>query len=130
MKNTKKKGFTIVELVIVIAVIAVLAAVLIPTFTGVVKSANVSAAMQTARIAWANYIAEAEGGQIPQDGRIVVNSNGGPYNFYMVSGTLQEEAPADVEYETEDLYTTEGLDAVEEVAINSVKLLPSSGDDE
>ncbi|MGM9683101.1 MAG: type IV pilin protein, partial [Eubacteriales bacterium] len=33
MKNTKKKGFTIVELVIVIAVIAILAAVLIPTFT-------------------------------------------------------------------------------------------------
>ena len=32
MKNLKKKGFTIVELVIVIAVIAVLAAVLIPTF--------------------------------------------------------------------------------------------------
>lgn len=38
-----KKGFTITELVIVIAVIAILAAVLIPTFTYVIKRANRSA---------------------------------------------------------------------------------------
>ena len=42
MKKTDKKGFTIVELVIVIAVVAILAAVLIPTFVNVVKKANVS----------------------------------------------------------------------------------------
>ena len=42
MKNTNKKGFTIVELVIVIAVIAILAAVLIPTFVGLVNKANVA----------------------------------------------------------------------------------------
>lgn len=46
MKN--KKGFTIVELVIVIAVIAILAAVLIPTFAGVIEKANESAVMQKA----------------------------------------------------------------------------------
>ena len=44
MKN--KKGFTIVELVIVIAVIAILAAVLIPTFSGVIGKANTSARTQ------------------------------------------------------------------------------------
>ena len=43
MKNVKKKGFTIVELVIVVAVIAILAAVLIPTFSDLVKKANMSA---------------------------------------------------------------------------------------
>ena len=43
MINSKKKGFTIVELVIVVAVIAVLAAVLIPTFSNLVKKANMSA---------------------------------------------------------------------------------------
>ena len=42
MKKTNKKGFTIVELVIVIAVVAILAAVLIPTFVSVVNKANVS----------------------------------------------------------------------------------------
>ena len=49
MKRTNKKGFTIVELVIVIAVIAILAAVLIPTFTGLVDKANVSADQQAVR---------------------------------------------------------------------------------
>ncbi len=43
MKNLKRKGFTIVELVIVIAVIAILAAVLIPTFVNLTKKANLSA---------------------------------------------------------------------------------------
>ena len=38
----KKKGFTIVELVIVIAVIAILAAVLIPTFSSIIRKANIS----------------------------------------------------------------------------------------
>ena len=42
MRNTNKKGFTIVELVIVVAVIAILAAVLIPTFAGIIHKANVS----------------------------------------------------------------------------------------
>lgn len=41
-KKTNKKGFTIVELVIVIAVIAILAAVLIPTFSSLVKTAQTS----------------------------------------------------------------------------------------
>ncbi|HIT78129.1 MAG TPA: pilin [Candidatus Limihabitans stercoravium] len=38
----KSKAFTITELVIVIAVIAILAAVMIPTFSGVIESAKVS----------------------------------------------------------------------------------------
>lgn len=40
MLNKKKNAFTITELVIVIAVIAILAAVLIPTFSNVVASAK------------------------------------------------------------------------------------------
>ena len=43
MRNTNKKGFTIVELAIVVAVIAILAAVLIPTFSGIIRRANLSA---------------------------------------------------------------------------------------
>ena len=46
MKRNHKKGFTIVELVIVIAVIAILAAVLIPTFSGLIEKANMSVDMQ------------------------------------------------------------------------------------
>lgn len=49
MKRTQKRGFTIVELVIVIAVIAILAAVLIPTFSSLISKANLSADMQAVR---------------------------------------------------------------------------------
>lgn len=48
MRRNNKKGFTIVELVIVIAVIAILAAVLIPTFSGIIGKAHESAALQEA----------------------------------------------------------------------------------
>ena len=42
MKRTKR-GFTIVELVIVIAIIAILAAILIPTFSSVTENAKKAA---------------------------------------------------------------------------------------
>ncbi len=43
MKKRNIKAFTVVELVIVIAVIAILAAVMIPTFSGLIRKANKSA---------------------------------------------------------------------------------------
>ena len=46
MNQNKKKGFTLVELVIVIAVIAILAGVMIATFSNVVSDAQASADMQ------------------------------------------------------------------------------------
>ena len=44
-----KKGFTIVELVIVIAVIGILAGILIPTFSSVIKKSKVSSDQQAVR---------------------------------------------------------------------------------
>ena len=58
MLKKMKKAFTITELVIVIAVIAILAAVLIPTFTTVVDKANESAAMQETKSEWTTCSAE------------------------------------------------------------------------
>ena len=59
-----KKGFTIVELVIVIAVIAILAAVLIPTFTSVISNANKSDAMQGIKSAYSDYLADVGQGDV------------------------------------------------------------------
>ena len=49
IKRNSRKGFTIIELVIVIAVIVVLAAVLIPTFASIIDKANESADVQLVR---------------------------------------------------------------------------------
>ena len=61
MKKLNKKGFTIVELVIVIAVIAILAGVLIPTFAGVIEKAEKSNALQEAKNAYTEDLITADG---------------------------------------------------------------------
>lgn len=53
-KNTRK-GFTIVELVIVIAVIAILATVLVPTFGNIIEKANASKLLQAVKNEHTNY---------------------------------------------------------------------------
>ena len=76
MKNRKaKKGFTIIELVIVIAVIGILAAVLIPTFSGVIEKANLTKDMEEAKNAYTNFL-------VSQD-----NIDVASYNFCIKSGT-------------------------------------------
>ena len=54
-KNTRK-GFTIVELVIVIAVIAILATVLVPTFGDVISKAQTASLKQEAKALHTNYV--------------------------------------------------------------------------
>ena len=61
--NKNRKGFTIVELVIVIAVIAILAAVLIPTFASLIAKANISADIQLVRNLNTALTAEKAGGE-------------------------------------------------------------------
>ncbi|NLB62229.1 MAG: type II secretion system protein, partial [Clostridiales bacterium] len=55
-KLTRKKAFTIVELIIVIAVIGVLAAILIPTFSNIIEKANYKSALSDARNALTGFM--------------------------------------------------------------------------
>lgn len=49
VKNRKKKGFTLIELIIVIAIIAILAAMAIPKFSAVRQSANIKTDIASAK---------------------------------------------------------------------------------
>ncbi len=89
MKKTRKKGFTIVELVIVIAVIAILAAVLIPTFSGVIENARKSAAQSEAKNVWTQYcVKNAETGFDTFSGYVKIEKNGSTYYFAVNDGQL------------------------------------------
>ncbi len=78
MKRQNRKGFTIVELVIVIAVIAILAGVLIPTFASVVKKADDSAILQEVTAARTIILSE-ENGQMNKD-----------YDYYFIYNDAAE----------------------------------------
>lgn len=56
-KLQNKKGFTLTELIVVIVIIGILAAVLIPTLTGYITKANKSAAEQEAYPYYTAYTA-------------------------------------------------------------------------
>lgn len=63
-KLNNKKGFTIVELVIVIAVIGILAGVLIPTFSNIISKATDSGALQEATSAMKSTLSMSDNGRI------------------------------------------------------------------
>lgn len=89
-KLLNKKGFTIVELVIVIAVIAILAAVLIPTFSNVIESANKASDLSEAQNSLKAYSAYTSSkGQSLADGTVFkVKKSNRAYVFY--KGSLHE----------------------------------------
>ena len=63
MKNSNKKGFTLVELVVVIAIIGVLAAILVPSMMGYVKKSRLKTANGNAKTAYnavSEYLADLE----------------------------------------------------------------------
>jgi len=65
MKTRKnKKGFTIVELVIVIGVIGILSAILIPTFVNLTNKANQAREQEEVRNAYVAYSIDAQDGKL------------------------------------------------------------------
>lgn len=87
LNNKKKNAFTITELVIVIAVIAILAAVLIPTFSNVVEKAKESAALQEARNAMTEWTLRDDYNGESLENLFIVS---GDYEFIYANGQLNK----------------------------------------
>ena len=100
MRKNNKKGFTIVELAIVIAVIAILAGVLIPTFASVVTKANESKALQEARNIYTEYVAVVaeDGGKVESVWIKVGNYYVQVENGELVDSSVTNDAPDGVDY--------------------------------
>ena len=97
MKN-RKKGFTIVELVIVIAVIAILAAVLIPNLARLVDRANENSAMQAARNEYEAYLTEYAKDLEGSVHFVIIK---GDYAFEVTDGQFNEKAKAKTDFTTD-----------------------------
>ena len=108
MKNRKaKKGFTIIELVIVIAVIGILAGVLIPTFSNVINNANETAAMENAKNAYTSYLAD---NAAKSDLKTNICIKSGNYYFHVVNGQFGTPADTDFNGKTDVWTATVGTD--------------------
>ena len=106
-----KKGFTITELVIVIAVIAILAAVLIPTFANVINNANESAAMQEARSEWSNFSVEVATEPAADNDFLIVHKSGEDADptytyFIVVDGQFQTKPVKGFTYSSDNVTIT------------------------
>ena len=77
MKN-KKKGFTLVELIVVLAILAILAAMLVPALTGYIDKANEKKIVATARQYYIAAQATASDAYAADTtfSKIEINSNG------------------------------------------------------
>ena len=96
-----KKGFTVMELVIVIAIIAILAAVLIPTFAGLIQKAHESTAFMDANNLVTTLIPELLDGENDTD-LLIFSAKGGKIYVYGFRHDIRRVLPywnngADVE---------------------------------
>jgi type IV pilus assembly protein PilA len=81
----KKKGFTLIELIIVIAIIAILAAIAIPKFGAVRKDANVAADQANAKIISTAVSTAVSKGEVVDGTSAVASSK---YSIYIDGGQV------------------------------------------
>ena len=102
MRTSKVKGFTLIELIVVIAIIGVLAAILVPSMIGYVGKSKLSTANSNAKLAFTNtatYCTDCEVAGAPVGGNTYASMD-------LTAGT------AGMAYDKDGAHLTEALQSL------------------
>ena len=113
-RKNNKKGFTIVELVIVIAVIGILSAILIPTFTNLTQDARNAADKEEVNNTYTQYVMDAaQTGSYLSQTQVAVTKDrdNGPWYVYENNAwTKKTSKPANIAANEDPTYPTTATD--------------------
>lgn len=92
MKKNNNKGFTLMEMLIVVAIIAVLVAIAIPVFTNQLEKAREATDMANIRSAYAEVMACALTNASDKTNGVTRTENGGVYTWTKTVEPVQKQA--------------------------------------